>query len=148
MRTSLSCLLSAVIALGCLLASGRELPADEWPQWRGPNRDGVWNETGIVEEFPGPQLDLRWRVPISSGYSGPTVADGRVFVTDRFEESSEVERIHCFDWETGRTLWTHTYDCPYVRVSYPAGPRASVSIRDGRAYALGTMGHFHCCDRL
>ena len=46
--------------------------ADEWPQWRGPNRDGVWNETGILEAFDGPEVPIRWRVPIGSGYSGPS----------------------------------------------------------------------------
>ena len=59
---------------------------------------------------------------------------------------SEVERIHCFDWRDGNELWTHTYDCPYAGVGYPDGPRASVTIDDGRAYALGTMGNFFCLD--
>jgi outer membrane protein assembly factor BamB len=49
----------------------------------------------------------------------------------------------CFDWQTGKKIWTHTYDCPY-EVSYNAGPRASVTIDDGLAYALGTMDHVHC----
>jgi outer membrane protein assembly factor BamB len=136
----------AIIALASLLASASKLWADDWPQWRGPNRDGVWSEPGIIQKFPGPRIELRWRAPISSGYSGPTVAEGRVFVTDRLAEPSEVERVHCFDFETGRTLWAHSYACPYVKVGYPAGPRASVSIDDGRAYALGTLGHLHCYD--
>ena len=52
--------------------------AEDWPQWRGANRDGVWNETGLMARFPDPQLEIRWRQPIGAGYSGPTVADGRV----------------------------------------------------------------------
>jgi outer membrane protein assembly factor BamB len=82
-------------------------------------------------------------VPVSSGYTGPTVAGGRVFVMDRQVTPREVERVLCFDRATGRSLWTHTYDCVY-EVSYPAGPRAAVSIDEGRAYALGTMGNLHC----
>lgn len=78
--------------------------ADDWPQWRGPNRDGVWRETGIVEKFETSEIKLKWRVPISSGYSGPTVAEGRVYVTDRVTELGEMERVHCFDWQTGKTL--------------------------------------------
>jgi outer membrane protein assembly factor BamB len=120
--------------------------ADEWPQWRGPNRDGVWNETGLIERFPGPRLELRWRVPISSGYSGPTVADQRVYVTDRVTEPEQIERVLCFDWETGRSLWTHSYSCRYEQVGYTAGPRAAVTIDEGRAFALGTMGHLHALD--
>ncbi|MGI6415353.1 MAG: PQQ-binding-like beta-propeller repeat protein [Thermoguttaceae bacterium] len=120
--------------------------ADEWPQWRGPNRDGVWRETGIVEKFETPEIKLKWRVPISSGYSGPTVAEGRVYVTDRLTEPGEMERVHCFDWQTGKTLWTHGYDCKYGGIGYTAGPRASVLVDGGRAYSLGTAGHLFCFD--
>ncbi|MBI2827009.1 MAG: PQQ-like beta-propeller repeat protein [Planctomycetia bacterium] len=119
--------------------------ADDWPQWRGPNRDGVWRETGILEKFPAGSLKIRWRAPIGSGYCGPTVADGRVYVTDRVDLPKQIERVHCFGWETGKEIWSHQYDCEYT-VSYVAGPRASVTIADGRAYALGTMGHLNCFD--
>ena len=73
-----------IILIGLLVISNIVPPAcaDDWPQWRGVNRDGVWNETGIIEKFDAPEVRIRWRVPVSSGYSGPTVADGRVFVTD------------------------------------------------------------------
>ena len=136
----------AALVLSGLLMTSAPARADDWPQWRGPNRDGVWNEKGLVEDFSGEQLKLRWRVPISSGYSGPTVADGRVFVTDRVREPQEAERVLCFAWGTGRKLWTYLYPCEYVRIGYPAGPRASVTIDDGRAYVLGSMGHLHCLD--
>jgi len=119
---------------------------DDWPQWRGPNRDGVWSETGIVERFDSAKIELRWRVPISSGYSGPTVANGRVYVTDRITKPKQIERIHCFDWKTGKKIWSYDYDSLYRDVSYTAGPRASVTVHDGLAYALGTMGHLHCFD--
>ncbi len=120
--------------------------ADEWPQWRGPKRDGVWRETGLVEHFASDKLKLRWRVPLASGYSGPTVADGRVYVTDRLVEPKPIERVHAFDWRDGKTLWTQEYECPYVDVGYTDGPRASVTVDDGRAYSLGTMGNLLCLD--
>ena len=119
---------------------------DDWPQWRGPNRDGVWRETGIVQQFASTELPARWRVPIGSGYCGPTIANSRVYVTDRITRPAERERIHCFDEQTGRTLWSHEYECPYGRVAYPAGPRASVTIHEGKAYALGATGRFHVLD--
>ena len=56
---------------------------DDWPQWRGPSRDGVWRESGLIERFDKPQIDILWRTKIGPGYSGPTVSKGRVFVTDR-----------------------------------------------------------------
>lgn len=141
--------LAVLTLIGLFTSSaGERGAADEWPQWRGPNRDGVWNETGLIERFAGPRLELRWRVPISSGYSGPTVADNRVYVTDRVTEPEEMERIHCFDTETGRTIWTHSYPCRYEQVSYTAGPRAAVTIHNGIAFALGTMGHLLALDAV
>ncbi len=54
----------------------------DWPQWLGPQRDGVWREKGIVKKFED-KPKLRWKVAIGGGYSGPAVANGRVFVLDR-----------------------------------------------------------------
>jgi len=119
---------------------------EDWPQWRGPNRDGEWRETGIVEKFAGKELPAKWRVPVGSGYSGPTIAAGRVYVTDRIQTPTSIERVHCFDEQTGDKVWSYEYECPYGRIGYPAGPRASVSIDGGKAYALGSTGRLHAFD--
>jgi outer membrane protein assembly factor BamB len=120
--------------------------ADEWPQWRGPSRDGVWKESGIVEKFAGDKLKLRWQVPVANGYSGPTVANGRVFITERLTEPEQEERVRAFDWRSGEEIWSHKYPCLYVGVGYTDGPRASVTVDEGRAYSLGTMGNLVCLD--
>ena len=137
-----SILLTSILTIA-LLGSIR---ADDWPQWRGPKGDGIWRETGIIQEFQKPDLELKWRTEISGGYSGPTVADGRVYVMDRLTEPGPAERVLCFNWETGKEIWSHSYKCAYQKVGYPAGPRASVLIHDGKAYSLGTMGHLFCFD--
>lgn len=141
----LSRCLAPLFCLMLTLVCSAILRGDDWPQWRGPSRDGTWRETGIMEKFPKEGLEIRWRQPIASGYSGPTVADGRVYVTDRVVEPTQIERVHCFDWKSGLPLWSFKYDCPYT-ISYEAGPRASVTVDDGRAFALGAMGHLHCFD--
>lgn len=133
-------------AMLCCAALTLSASADEWPQWRGPQRDGVWRESGIVKSFEGEQLPILWRAKISGGYSGPTVADRRVFITDRVVEPKQQERVHCFDAKTGEALWSHVYDCPYVEISYSVGPRAAVTIDDGRAYAIGSMGNLFCLE--
>ena len=138
--TCLLIILSALVAIPPQLAN-----ADEWHQWRGKDRAGVWNETGILDKFESEQIPLRWRVPIGSGYSGPSVADGHVYVTDRLTKPKQVERVHCFDWQTGESIWSYTYDCVY-KIDYTAGPRATVTVHEGLAYALGAMGHLHCFD--
>jgi len=140
-------MLALLPLLACAAGSGAApgVP-DDWPQWRGPSRDGVWKEQGVVAKFDTPQLAPRWRVPVSNGYSGPTVADGRVYVTDRVTEPQQQERVHCFEWKTGKPVWTHAYPAVYGEVGYPNGPRASVTLHDGRAYSLGAVGHLYCFD--
>lgn len=119
--------------------------AQDWPDWRGRNRDAIWESKGIVEKFDTDVIDLKWSVPIGPGYSGPTVAGGKVYVTDRLERPAQAERVLCLDEKTGEEIWSFQYDCVY-NVGYPAGPRASVVVRGGKAYSLGTMGHLFCFD--
>ena len=126
-------------------ASG--LSAEDWPQWRGNNRDGVLHEQGHVQAFASGPLARRWSVPIGSGYSGPTVAHGHVFVTDLSPEdqSTQVERVLCFQAEDGSLVWSHSYPAPY-EIGYTAGPRASVTVHEGKAIAVGAMGNLKCFD--
>lgn len=140
----MNCWRSLAGAVLCLFAS--LAMADDWPQWRGPGRDGVWNERGVVERFPDKELKPKWRTPIGSGYSGPTVAEGRVYVMDRQTRPKQIERVLCFDANSGQQLWVHEYDCVYKGVGYEAGPRASVAIDEGHAYSIGSMGHLFCLD--
>ncbi|MCZ6672216.1 MAG: PQQ-like beta-propeller repeat protein [Verrucomicrobia bacterium] len=120
--------------------------ASDWPQWRGPDRNGTWTESGIISKFDSPKIEPEWSTPVGSGYSGPTVSNGRLYVTSRLEEPEQVEQIHCVDVQTGKEIWKYVYACEYQEIGYPLGPRASVAIHNGKAYALGAMGHFHCLD--
>jgi len=134
-------------------------PADDWPQWLGWGRDGVWRETGIIRTFPTNGPPVRWRVAIGAGYSGPAVAQGRVYVTDRKLAPKSVkpadpfqrgviagtERVLCLNEPDGKVLWQQEYDCPYD-LSYPAGPRATPVVNDGKVYTLGAEGNLFCFD--
>ncbi len=119
--------------------------ADDWPQWRGPRRDGVWRESGIIESIPESGLKVRWRARVGNGYSGPAVASGRVFVSDH-QLQPEVERVLCFDELTGQQIWVHAYPTDYANMEYGNGPRATPTVYDGKVYALGTQGHLTCLD--
>jgi hypothetical protein len=121
-------------------AAGR---GEDWPQWRGPNRDGLWRETGILAAIPEAGLKIRWRARIGAGYSGPVVAQGRVFVADH-QLRPEVERVLCFDEASGKPIWVHSYPCAYEDMEYGNGPRASPVVHEGKVYTLGTKGHLLC----
>src|SRR5680860_1349589 len=69
--------------------------SQDWPDWRGADRDGTWNETGIVEKFDSDVIKQKWSVPIGSGYSGPTVSNGKVYVTDLIEKPVQTEGVLC-----------------------------------------------------
>jgi outer membrane protein assembly factor BamB len=143
------------LSLVLLSLAGTSARADDWPQWMGPRRDGAWRETGILEKFPQGGPRVVWRAPLGPGYTGPAVAGGRVYVMDRRRDPTAKaakgvlpgsERVLCLDAATGKALWKHEYDCPYVKVSYPSGPRTTPVVSGGRVYTLGTMGDLFCLD--
>ena len=132
--------------------------ADDWNQWLGNQRDAVWREAGILRQFPPSGPPVRWRVPIGPGYSGPSVAHGRLFVMDRQPQLDSdgnpvsadgylqgTERVLCLDSGNGESLWTVAYDCPY-KISYPSGPRTTPLVDGDRIYALGAMGRLMSLD--
>ena len=123
--------------------------ADDWASWLGPTADSVYHESGTVTEIPDGGLKTIWEAPVHMGYSGPSVADGKVFFMDYIQTAGEKtnraswndelqgeERVVALDAQTGKQLWSYTYDRPY-RMSYPGGPRATPIYSDGKVYALG-----------
>lgn len=151
-------MLTLALAVGWMggPAAGRtgEAGIHDWPQWLGPQRDGVWRETGIVEKFPAGGPPVRWRTPIGAGYSGPAVAGGRVYVMDRLlvKQTGQNfnrgvipgnERVLCLNEADGKMLWQHEYDCPYD-ISYPAGPRVTPIVQDGKVFTVGSEGNLFC----
>ena len=139
-------------AVPCFLAGlafiGIECRADDWPEWRGKGRKGVWSEGGIVERFSAGQLKAKWSTPIRAGYSGPSVARGRVFVTDFRSGPGTVgvERALALDEQTGEALWTSEWPADYAAIDYPLGPRATPTVDRERVYGLGAVGNLLCLD--
>jgi outer membrane protein assembly factor BamB len=137
---------AAIFGLLCPIG----LRADDWPQWRGPNRDGVYSETGLLESFPADGLKVRWRVPVGWGFSSPVVANGRVIVSDAQLARPKVrEQVLCFDEATGKPLWNYSREAIYPDWEFVAGqeqgPNATPVVEDGKVYALGPLGHRLFC---
>jgi outer membrane protein assembly factor BamB len=132
---------------------------EDWPQWLGEDREGVWRETGLLERFPAGRPKVRWRARLGPGNSGPAVAGGRVYVMDRQPalgadgkplptkdgKSLGKERVVCLRADNGKPVWERAYDCPY-RIAYPSGPRVTPLVHKGRVYTLGAMGDLYCLD--
>jgi outer membrane protein assembly factor BamB len=145
------------LAFAIALASAQAAVADDWPQWMGPQRDNIWREEGLIEKFPEGGPKILWREPVAGGYAGPAVVDGRVFLMDYVTDdavkidnfdrkaSSGTERVLCLDEATGEVLWKHEYPVTYT-ISYPAGPRCTPTVHEGKVYALGAEGNLACLD--
>lgn len=149
------------LSVGMLMLLGTAGPvrAVDWPQWLGPQRDGVWRETGILAQFPKEGPKILWRTAIGAGYSGPSVVEGRVYVMDRQKTppregtppppkgtQAGKERTLCLDSASGKILWTHAYDCPYVQLGYATGPRTTPLVHGDKVYTLGAMGDLFCLE--
>lgn len=135
-----------IAAFGLLTLAAQ---ADDWPQWRGPRRDGVWREQGIMASFPPEGLKVLWRVPAGGSWPSPVAADGRVYLHDVELTHPRVhERVRCFDITTGKVLWTYVYDADYPDWAYNAeqngGPVSSPAVVDGQLYGLGANGDAFC----
>lgn len=148
MRTSR---LGPIATKALAFLSAAALWPDDWPQWRGPNRDSVWRETGILESFPPDGLKILWQAEVGWGYSSPVVAQGRVFLTDaQLTPPNAQERVLCFDAASGKPIWTCAYDAGYPDWVFTAeghrGPTPTPIVRDGKLYALGGMGVICCFD--
>jgi putative pyrroloquinoline-quinone binding quinoprotein len=88
---SISSRFCPIVLLRALMAGlfcSVELRADDWPQWRGPSRDGVWRESGILESFPSNGLKIRWRARIGLGYSGPVLHKDRLLCLTAWNRGS------------------------------------------------------------
>ncbi len=136
MRTSLS-RMSIVAGLACVLWAG------DWPDWRGPARDGTSFEKGLPEQWSPAGQNLAWKAPYG-GRSGPIVIRDRVYLQNSVGKGETLqERVMCFHADTGKLVWEHRFnvylsDVPPHRVGWasPVGDPAT-----GNVYAFGVGGH-------
>ena len=134
-------LLAAMISLALLPC----LPcrSADWPNWRGLNQAGIWEDVRLPEKFGPETVTTSWRVKIGGGYSGVAVSNGRVLTMDR-PEGKETERVICLDAKTGGTLWQWEYKAAYGDLSYNNGSRATPTVNEDFVYSLGATGLIHC----
>lgn len=134
------------------------LRAADWPHWLGPTGKNVWQEQGVITSIPSDGLKTKWDFEVGLGYGGPSVAKGKVYLMDYMREQGELsnnagsrdrltgkERVLCLDAKTGKLLWKFEYDRSYS-LSYPGGPRATPTVKEGKVYALGAEGNFNVLD--
>jgi outer membrane protein assembly factor BamB len=116
---------------------------DDWPQWRGPDRDGLSRETGLLPSWPSGGPPRVWKASgLGTGYSTVTVADGRIFTLGA---TRDLEYVLALDERTGKELWRTRIGGRYEN-SRGDGPRGAPTVDGARVYALGGNGDLACVE--
>ena len=124
-----------------LVASWAMAQSHDWPQWQGPTRDGLTDETGLLKYWPEGGPRRLWLFDnCGAGYAGPAVVDGRLFILGARGSDCHLLAI---DVESGRELWSVALG-PALENDWGGGPRATPTVEDGLVYALGGKGVLVC----
>lgn len=108
----------------------------DWPQWRGPNRDGVSKETGLLKVWPDGGPSVVWKSPIGDGYSSVSISQGRIYTMD---SKGKEEYVVCLDQSSGKELWRSKTDAVFES-GQGDGPRSTPTVDGNWVYALGANG--------
>jgi len=134
--------LAALVAVALLLIGGACVVAQDWPQFLGPSRNGVYAGTNIAKTWPAEGPPIRWKRKVGQGFSAPVAASNKVIL---FHRLAGKETIECVDMEKGGTLWSSGYPTSYQDdFGFDEGPRATPAIADGRVYTFGAEGVLAC----
>jgi outer membrane protein assembly factor BamB len=119
-----------------------DIYGQDWPQYLGPDRNGVSTQKGILRSWPQNGPEALWTTNVGPGFGGPVIKDGKVYLLDRNDNTGDIMR--CFDFNNGKELWSYSYDAP-GSVSYP-GSRSVPTIDGNRIYSSGPYGDLYCID--
>lgn len=119
------------------------LLALDWPNFRGPDHNGVSHETGWFNEWPRPGPRQAWRAKVGTGFASFAVADGRAYTTGN---QNNTDTLFCFDAATGRQLWSSSYPCPLDPHYYDGGTSATPTVDGAVVYQLSRRGHLLALD--
>jgi outer membrane protein assembly factor BamB len=120
------------------------LTAADWPQFLGPNRNGIAAETRVLTRWPAAGPTLLWQRQVGQGYSGPAVAGNRLILFHRLDDREVVE---CLRADTGDLLWKYVYPTGYRDdFGFDEGPRATPLFHDRYVITLGAEGHLVCLE--
>ena len=131
-----------VLLIGCLNSFG--VRAADWPQFLGPDRNGISPDKGLLAAWPKGGPPLLWQRPAGAGFSGPVVSGDRLVL---FHRLGDKEVVTCLDAATGKEKWQFDYPTRYRDdFGMDEGPRSTPLLAGNRVYTLGAEGQLHCLD--
>jgi outer membrane protein assembly factor BamB len=132
-------LLMPYLLLSVLAITAAPASADDWPQWRGPRRDGVSQEAGWLAGWSADRSPtVAWTVQVGRGHAAVSIADGRAYTAGW---DGQQDTVWCLDAADGTVIWEQSYPCETI-VQWP-GPRATPTVHEGVVYTLGQHGQLH-----
>jgi outer membrane protein assembly factor BamB len=126
----------AVLALSLVATT-----AADWPNYRGPNHDGISKETGWTTAWPANGPKVLWKAKVGMGFSGVVVANGQAYTQGN---ASDQDTIFCFDANTGAAKWKHSYPAPLDAKYYEGGTSATPTVDGDQVYTISKRGIVHC----
>ncbi len=140
---SMRILMLAIVASCALAQQALGQAVANWPQWRGPNRDGISKETGLLKQWPAEGPPLVWKATgAGGGYSSFSIANGKLYTMGL---RGDREFVIAFDVATGKEAWS-TASGSAFRESHGDGPRGTPTVDGDRVYALGANGDLSVLD--
>ena len=138
--------LKSSLLLFFVFLAGATAGPEDWPQWRGPHRDGSLNSAAAPAAWPE-RLKLRWKVTVGEGHASPIFAGGRIFIFTR-QQGKEI--ASSIDPATGKIVWEQSYAAPYTMhpaaVWHGEGPKSTPLFNEGKLYTFGISGTLTCWD--
>jgi len=127
--------------LAIVFALSHSLNAADWPQWRGPNRNGISAETGWSSQWPAGGPKQLWKLNVGIGCSSVAASKGRVYTMGN---QADTDTVWCLDANSGATLWKHSYACKLDPNMFEGGSGATPTVDGDRVYTLSRSGHLLC----
>jgi outer membrane protein assembly factor BamB len=119
----------------------RTARANDWPHWRGPDYNGISNETGWQAHWPAEGPKRLWKASVGTGFSSITVSEGRAYTMGNLNDT---DWVYCFDAETGTTIWKYSYASKLDPHYYEGGTSSTPTVDGDRVYTLSKSGDLHC----
>ena len=125
------------------VATVSALAAADWPNWRGPDHNGISKETGWDPAAVSAHK-VAWEAQVGMGYATVSVAKGKVYTAGNFNKDTDA--VSCLDAATGKQVWKHEYPEPLAPKSYTGGCSATPTVYDGKVYTVSKSGKVFCLD--
>lgn len=126
-----------VLGLCLLVIVYSTAQAADWPNYRGPNYDGISSETGFSSSWPESGPKVLWKYSLGIGFASMSVSNGKVYATGNIDDN---DWVYCLDVATGKEIWKKSYPCPLYNKSHEGGPCATPTIYGNAVYTFSKDG--------